>query len=350
MLKYSFFLFFSLCVELINCQEVNFSQFNTIAPYYNPAFTSAFTGNYRVSVLHRNQWIGFSDQPISSFCILGDIKFDFGIQNFKSDYFGASVYFITDRAQQFDWNNNEVSILLAYHKLLDKSNSQYISAGIGLGITQRSINYDNLYFEDQFDGLNKYNGGTSELLPPNIFSKPSIKFGLQHQVRLKSKFKLQSGLAIHHIFRPDVSFYKDFDNIDYTGSNSLKSDIKITGIVNANYKINNFTDLIPKLLISTQGPHFLTNLGMSIRRSFYNLNQTAIHAGMNTRLIKNLGGIIPADIGFLLGFEIKSFIIGMHYDFGIRDVAKYASPTHSIEVSLSLIGNYDNEGFICPTF
>lgn len=33
----------------------------------------------------------------------------------------------------------------------------------------------------------------------------------------------------------------------------------------------------------------------------------------------------------------------MHYDFGIRDVAKYASPTHSIEVSLSLIGNYDNE-------
>ncbi|MFZ1298836.1 MAG: type IX secretion system membrane protein PorP/SprF, partial [Saprospiraceae bacterium] len=61
MLKYSFFLFFCLCAELITCQEVNFSQFNTIAPYYNPAFTSAFTGNYRVSALHRNQWIGFSD-------------------------------------------------------------------------------------------------------------------------------------------------------------------------------------------------------------------------------------------------------------------------------------------------
>lgn len=89
---------------------------------------------------------------------------------------------------------------------------------------------------------------------------------------------------------------------------------------------------------------------MSIRRSFYNLNQTAIHAGMNTRLIKNLGGIIPADLGFLLGFEIKSFIIGMHYDFGIRDVAKYASPTHSIEVSLSLIGNYDNEDLFVQHF
>ncbi|HRG69523.1 MAG TPA: PorP/SprF family type IX secretion system membrane protein [Saprospiraceae bacterium] len=350
MFKYLFFLILLSWSNLAYCQEVNFSQFNTIAPYYNPAFSSAFTGNYRVSALHRNQWIGFQDQPISSFCILGDIKFDFGLQNFKSDYFGASVYFITDRAQQFDWNNNEVSILLAYHKLLDKSNSQYLSLGIGLGITQRSINYDNLYFEDQFDGLSKYNGSTSELLPPNIFSKPSIKIGIQHQVNLKSNFKIQSGLALHHVFRPDVSFYKDFDNIDYIGNKSLKSDFKITGIVNGNYKINNFTDLYPKVLVSAQGAHLLTNIGFSIRRSFYNLNQTAIHTGINTRIIKNLNAIIPADLGFLVGFEIKGFLIGMHYDFGIRDALKYASPTNSVEISLSLIGNYDNEGFICPTF
>lgn len=63
---------------------------------------------------------------------MGDIKFDLGFQDFKNDYFGAAVYFITDRAKIFDWNNNEISILLSYHKLLEKSSANYLSVGIGL--------------------------------------------------------------------------------------------------------------------------------------------------------------------------------------------------------------------------
>ncbi len=350
MLKTAHLLAISFLPFWLLSQDVNFSQFNTIAPYYNPAFTSAFTGNYRVSAIHRNQWIGFQDQPLSSFCVLGDIKFDLGLQDFKSDYLGASVYFITDRAQQFDWNNNEIAVLLAYHKILDKSNDQYLSAGIGLGIIQRSVNYDNLYFEDQFDGLNKYNGSTNELLPPNIFSNPNIKFGIQHQVKLKRNLRVQTGLALHHLFKPDASFYKNFDNVDYNGSNSFASNLNVTGIINISYRLNNFTDFYPKLLVSSQGAHFLTNIGMNLRRSFYTLNQTAVHFGVNTRVVKNERSLAPVDLGFLVGFEIKNFILGMHYDIGIRDAVKYGAPTHSMEISLSLIGNYDNEGFICPTF
>jgi type IX secretion system PorP/SprF family membrane protein len=331
-------------------QDVNFSQFNVIASYYNPAFTSAFNGNFKVSAIHRNQWIGLQDQPITSFCISGDIKFDLGFQDYKGDYFGAGVYFITDRTQLFDWNSNEIGLLIAFHKLLDKTDKNYLSIGFGLGVTQRSVNYDNIFFEDQFDGISKYNGTSLELLPPNIFSRPELKLGLQHNMALSSKWRMQSGLAIHYIFKPDLSFYKEFDNTDYSGTRSIKSPNKITAILNLIYHSSSSLDLFPKLLFTAQGPHQLLNTGFSVRKSFYNLNQTAFHAGITTRVVKNLSSYIPADLGFHAGFEIKDFLIGLHYDIGIKDAVKYSSPTHSFEISFTLLGNYDNNGYICPSF
>jgi type IX secretion system PorP/SprF family membrane protein len=334
----------------LNAQDVNFSQFNVIASYYNPAFNSTFNGNFKVSAIQRSQWIGFQDQPISSFCISADIKFDLGLQDYRGDYFGAGVYFITDRTQIFDWNSNEIGLLISYHKLLDKTNKNYLSVGVGFGITQRSINYDNIYFEDQFDGISNYNGQSNELLPPNIFSRPEMKFGIQHNVALSSNWRLQSGLAIHYLFRPDLSFYKDFDDKDYIGTNSIKAPNKFTGIVNLMYHSSSTLDIYPKLLLTLQGPHQLLNTGVSVRKSFYNLNQTAFHAGLTTRIISNLNSYTPADLGFHVGFEIKDFIIGLHYDLGIKDAVKYGSPTNSFEISFSLLGNYDRSDNICPTF
>ncbi len=331
-------------------QDVSFSQFNAIASYYNPAFTAAFDGNFRVSAINRSQWLGFQDRPLSSFCIAGDIKFDLKFQDYKGDYFGAGVYFITDRTQQFDWNSNEIALLISYHKLLEKTSRNYLSVGFGIGITQRSVNYDNIYFEDQFDGINKYNGQSQELLPPNIYTRPEIKFGVQHNTAIGSKWRIQSGLALHYIVIPDLSFYKDYDNTDYTGSRSIKAANKLTAILNLIYHSSSSLDIYPKLLLSVQNPHQLLNAGISIRKSFYTLNQTAFHMGVSTRVVRNLNSYIPADLGLSVGFEIKNFLIGMHYDIGIKDAVKYSSPTNSFEISLSLIGNYDNEGFICPTF
>ncbi len=351
MLRRCLFPMFLFFIPLFHhAQDVNFSQFNVLASYYNPAFTSVFNGNFKVSTIYRNQWIGFQDQPITSYCITGDIKFDLGFQDYKGSYFGAGVYFLTDRTQLFDWNSNEIGVLIAYHKLLEKSNRNYLSLGFGLAVTQRSINYDNLYFEDQFDGIGKYNGQSQELLPPNIYSRPELKVGLHYNTALGGKWRLQAGLASHYLFKPDLSFYKEFDDKDYTGDRSIESPNKITTILNFIYHSNSYFDIYPRLLYVFEGPHQLINTGISVRKAFYTLNETALHAGVTTRIVKNLSSYIPTDLGLHLGFEIKNFVIGLHYDLGIKDAVKYSSPTHSFEISLSLLGDYENGGFLCPTF
>jgi hypothetical protein len=47
---------------------------------------------------------------------------------------------------------------------------------------------------------------------------------------------------------------------------------------------------------------------------------------------------------------MKNFVIGMSYDFGLRDVISYGRPSHSFEISITLLGDYDDGGFICPEF
>ncbi|MBK9108100.1 MAG: PorP/SprF family type IX secretion system membrane protein [Saprospiraceae bacterium] len=202
----------------ISAQDISFSQFNAVNLYYNPAFTGSFPGNYRVSSMYRNQWIGLKDRPLTQMAIAGDIKFSFGFDNPLKDFIGAGVYFNTDRSQVFDWNTNEMAIQLAYHKLLSKNKRSFVSGGFGFGVKQRSVNYDNLYFEDQFDGLDKYNGNTRELLPHNIHASPTLNFGFQYHSYLTRKTHLQIGLAVHKLFTKEYSFYNDFENPDYIGS------------------------------------------------------------------------------------------------------------------------------------
>ncbi|MBK9642977.1 MAG: hypothetical protein IPO72_17290 [Saprospiraceae bacterium] len=75
-----------------------------------------------------------------------------------------------------------------------------------------------------------------------------------------------------------------------------------------------------------------------------------MHAGIALRSVSSTSFITPVDFGLLLGFEVKRFIIGMQYDIGLRDAIKYQNPTHSFEISISIVGDYTNEGFICPEF
>ncbi len=331
-------------------QDLSFSQFTVAAPYYNPAYTASFDGNYRVSLINRDQWIGPLDRAFRSFAISGNIKFDLRRQEFNNDFFGAGVYFVADKAPVFDFNTNEANVLLSYHKLLDRHRKDYLSAGFGFGVTQKSVNYESLYFQDQFDGVNNFNLPSRELLPPNIFARPDLKLGLQYNGQIKPNVRFQSGISCHYVLGPDFSFYREFNNLDYTGSNTFTAFRRINFTAAISYLVDKLNQYSPRIFYSIQGPHHFMVAGLQYKRSFYNLNQTALHMGVTGRLSNSQPTIALNDLGFTVGLEWNNTIIGFHYDLGVRDAIKFNRPTHSFEFSLLLIGNYDNEGFICPEF
>lgn len=335
---------------LVAAQDVNFSQFNVMSSYYNPAATGSFDGNFKVRVIHRNQWANFASSPYKSFALSGDIKFDLRKQNFEKDFIAVGVYFLTDKAQALDWNKNEMGVNLAFQKRLNKIKRTYLSTGVGVGVLQRSLSYDNIYFQDQFNGLDEYDGSTNEILPQNIHNSGDLKLGIQIASILSKKWNIQTGIGIHYLVGPNFSLYNNQEDINYVGSKTNTAFTRINILGNLTYQLDRNQQIFPRIHYSLQGPHGLLQIGASYRKSYYTFNQTAIHAGMSLRSVSTAKSLTPVELGFLVGFEIKKIIIGLHYDAGIRDLAKYNQLTNSFEISISIVGDYNNQSFICPEF
>lgn len=334
----------------LNSQDISASQFNAVALYYNPSSTGSFPGNYRISSLYRNQWIGFQDEPITQFIISGDIKFYLGYESPTKDFIGAGVYFGTDRAQLFDWNTNEMGIQLAYHKIIDKNKLSFISGGIGFGLQQRSVNYDRLFFEDQYNGLDAYNGSTNEILPQNIHATPNLVFGLEYSSYVNKRLFWQMGLSAKHLFSNEFSFYNNLENPDYVGSRENQAFSSIIWMSHLVYRYDAFNEISPRMLLQWQGPHGMLLPGFSYRRAMLKNNQTAVHMGVSSRIVKNYDAFSISDLGLQLGLELQTFMVGLQYEFGLRDATKYGAPTHSFEISLRLMGAYENQFQFAPRF
>lgn len=350
MKKLSHLLFLSLVSHFAFSQDINFSQFNVMSSYYNPGATGFFDGNFKVRIINRNQWTNFTDKPNRSFSLSGDIKFDLGNHSFEKDFLAIGVYFLSDKTQALDWSKNEMGANLAFHKRLDNTKRTYLSGGFGLGVLQRSLSYDNIYFQDQFNGLNDYTGNSNEILPQNILNSGDLKFGLQLSTNLSSKWSIQTGGGFHFLFKPNFSLYKTQEDLNYVGSKINDGFTRINLITNLTYQYDQSQQIFPRLHISKQGPHQLIQLGVSYRKSFYNFSQSAMHAGISLRTAASDSFVAPTDLGFLIGFEVKRVVIGLHYDAGLRDAVKYSNLTNSFEISISLLGDYSNQSFICPEF
>ncbi len=336
--------------QVCQSQDVNFSQFNVMSSYYNAASTGSFDGNFKVRLINRNQWVNFSDKPYRSFALSGDIKFDLQNRDFQKDFLAVGVYFVTDKAQFIAWTKNEIGVNLAFHKRINKSKRTYISSGLGIGVLQRSLSYDNIYFQDQFNGLDDYSLPSQEILPQNIHNSGDLKLGISLSSNLSNKWGIQIGSGIHYLFSPNFSLYYNQDDINYSGSKENIAYKRVNIISNFIYTINSSEQLYPRLHYAWQGPHQLIQIGTAYRKSFYNFSQTALHTGISLRNVASKDGITPIELGFLIGFEIKKIIIGLHYDAGIRDAGRYSQLTNSFELSISLVGDYNNQNYICPEF
>lgn len=346
---YNILIFIGLVIN-IHAQDISFSHFNLFQTYYNPGMSGAFDGNVKVSLINRDHWVKYSESPYRSFGITGDIKFNLTKEGSRGDYLTLGAYFLSDRAQILDWNKNEMGLSVSFYKNINKAKKTLLSGGVGIGLLQRSLSYDNIYFQDQFDGLNRYSNPTSEILPVNIHTTPDIKIGVALRTMLNNSWNMNIGTGLHYIFSPNFSFYKNLDNINYRGNDQYSALLRTNTSLNFIYHINKFEQIIPKVFLATQGIQTLGQLATIYRRSFYNFNQTAFQTGAALRVASSDRGMRLTDLGLILGFEIKNFSIGLQYDFGLSDAIKFGSATHSFELGISWIGNYDNDGYICPKF
>ena len=142
-------------------QDAQFYQVFASPLTLNPAMTGMIDGNFRISGVYRDQWRALVDKPFSTFAMSGDGRFSISKKRKdNSDYVGVGLYFQSDKVGAIAFTTNQLGISTAIHKSLDKRLKQYLSFGMQVSINQRNINYENLDFEDEFNGVNGFEGFT----------------------------------------------------------------------------------------------------------------------------------------------------------------------------------------------
>ncbi len=330
----------------IHAQEVRFVQSFAPPLLLNPAITGDIPGRFRINLINRNQWNPALGAPIESYAFGGDAKFYI---NKAKDRFGLGILFYSDRFRTFQTHINHISISSSYHKYLSSNNRSVLQAGLQFGVSQRGLNYENFTFEDQFNGVNKYNGTTQEILPPNSLAHPELAFGLQYKMRLSKERFIFAGISGYHLIRSQVAFYSKIlnDNVPFSKDNVLFRRFNLYAGMNIEQKHLQYA---PTLRISSQGPINEVKLGGTVRTQFYDAKISAIHLGAWLLGGNNGQSTGLKSIAAMVATEFNGLIIGFSYDQLFHDYFKGVGGMVAFELSLTYIGNYENDFNFCPSF
>ncbi|MEM8586356.1 MAG: PorP/SprF family type IX secretion system membrane protein [Bacteroidota bacterium] len=353
-LKFISLLLCGFTMANVSAQDQHFSQFFASPLTLNPALTGLFQGKYRVSFIHRQQWQQVLDSPYSTFSAAADFRYYLNPNKRRyKDAFGVGMLFYTDRVSSVNFSTNQIMLSGAFHKALDPRSHQTLSLGIQLGIAQRNLSYDELSFEDEFNGEDGYTIGVSDerdLLPENNFAFGDYQIGLNYSYAPEDGLGIFLGAALHHIGEPEQSFFfEETEDEPIQVSNKLPR--RYSGYLNLRLPLGKYVEFHPRVLAYSQGPHLALNGGANFRFLFNQDRGLALHMGGWVRPVRSEEDISVSSAIALLGFEYSNFIVGFSYDIGLDQLPQNWRQRNSFEISVSYLGNADDtEAVPCPKF
>lgn len=327
-------------------QDLHFTQFYASPLLLNPAMTGLFDGKYRLSAIYRNQWQGpFRGDAFKSFSTGLDVRFPI---KRKEDFFSGGLVFYSDRVGKGNFNTTQIALSGAFYKSLDYYGKNILGGGFQMGILQRNLTYEGLTFDDQFNGTDGYSLGTNEVLPTNSLARGDMAAGIYWQIDLGKRRAFYAGVSAHHLNRPDVSF------VDLPEAPQNRLFLKTTYQIGARLPLNRNNGknyLLPRIVAYWQGPHLAINAGTNLRLGITTYGDAAIHLGTWVRPVRDAESGFGLDaLVFLAGFEYKGLNVGVSYDANLTDFSAPGPFRSAFELSLTYIGNYDEDAVACPTF
>jgi type IX secretion system PorP/SprF family membrane protein len=314
----------------------------------NPALSGAIEGRYRITIAYRDQWRSLIESQYTTIGIYGDIKI---IPEKRSDdFFGAGFSLIADRTAIYNVNQNILSLYGSYHKSLNKSKRQYLSAGLNMGVAQRNINYEEIYFNDQFNGLDQYSLGTAEILPSNNFAFLDIGLGVTYMSELSDYSSLSFGVSVDHLPGSSISFYNHsiYQDIEYPDA---KIERKMTLFLSMELASNETVSVLPRIYWQKEGPHQMLSAAALVKFDLTNYDNQALHLGGGMRFNQTAtSSLSPSAYYLMTAYEMEGLLIGLSHDFNATSLGSQSPGKGAFELSISFTGLYENESNMCPTF
>lgn len=295
------FLFF-VSILSISAQDFQFTQFQFAPLNLNPAMTGVECGD-QLTVNYRNQWKGlFTSDAFQTMAVSYD-RF-FKLKN--GDKVGAGLNLSSD------WNAGSVSqrnagLAFSYQKRLSKSETseQFIVAGLSGGWAQKTVDFLNLTWGSQTDGM----GGFDPDKPSfENFNRDQVNFadlavGFSYLANFNKIKNLRFGIASFHVNRANVSFDSNVEDEIYR---------RYTIHGQAEFLMGEKWSLLPRFVYTGQGPSDSVIAGSGIKYRFGKAENQSLELGAGVRGANYLEeGIRMNGVLFAATYFYKNFGISV---------------------------------------
>lgn len=330
----------------LGAQDIHFSQFYLSPLNLNPAMTGVMNCNVRLVANYRNQWSSILKQnAYNTYSASYDQRIPVG----RYDFFGVGASFFGDVAGESNFSTLQGKLSASYSKRMGgyRKTSHYLVAGAEAGVNQRSVDFQNLRWGNEWDQVGSgFNSGTSgEIFDDTNFIFADFSAGLMWFSVFDEDNSFFIGGAFHHLNQANVSFNEN-------GAEPLFS--RITGHVGGEFMVADRLGLVPGVIVMFQGPSFETNFGTSLKflLSGNRRNYQAFQIGAWMRISNHFDSSLTGDAVILsTKFDYQDFSIGFSYDLNVSELRGASNGNGAFEFSLvHKICGSENRNVYCPNF
>ena len=283
-----------LSLNQLTAQDFHFSQFYSNPQLLNPALTGNFQEDYRVNLIHRNQWSSIGSK-FQTTAFGGGINIQGGKLNKDKIGVGVQVY-LDDQAGVLSTQGFLGS--LSYIHTLDGHRRHHLAGGFQLGYMRKSLNTDGLQFGSQYQN-NQYNAASSSNEEYEAFdlSSVTVQAGISYSYDLTKLSHLFTGLSVYQITAPSESV---------TGSDN-KLGQRLICNVGLEHQLTKKVKVIPQLMYMHQSKASDLNFGGLVKYELIPLFQTNLILGAFYRTsdaVIAVGGIEHKGIEAKISYDV----------------------------------------------
>lgn len=313
----------------LNAQDIHFSQYRETPILVNPAQT-ALNRNLRIISNYKEQWRNLG-APYKT----GAFSVETALKNQRrSSYLGVGLQLYND--QSGDGKMTTSQALLSLTGIVKVSKFSKLSTGIMAGIGQRSINYNALKWNEQYNGTS-YDPSlpSGENQTNSVYKYPDLGAGICWSYGKKEYFisanngnKAMIGISGSHFNIPRYSY-------NQLSTEKLRSKIIVHGNMEIAVKRTNML-VIPEFLYVRQGKTQELNAGVMLKYILVESSRitgfikgSAVGLGLNYR---NKDAMITSVL-----FEHGNFAIGLSYDVNLSPLKAASKMQGGFEIALRFV-------------
>jgi type IX secretion system PorP/SprF family membrane protein len=316
-------------------QDIHFSQWFFAPQILSPAEIGNFPAQYRINANQKSQWKQVS-RPFTTFAISADAHHEKLPQNVA-----VGIVLMNDRAGDSKLNTFSFLVGGSYTYKPFGTDNHLLRGAVQLGITQIKLDYGDLSFNNQHNGVvYDPNLSSGENFARNSRWYANVNLGIGYTWAQAARKAIHAGWSLHNLNRPDQSFFNDV-GVDLPMRHGLYAYSSWMG--------HEDWDVMPAISLMRQGAFTEFIIGSAARyilideRGMYR----SIFAGYFGRV--NDSGIA------MVGVEVDAWRFATSYDINVSELTPASRNRGGLEFSLQYLFNRTDRtrGFqhkFCPVY